>query len=91
MKSVFFTDDSQTRLLVASGAGESRTDGKPVAVLHRHMTHEAQSAPATTGLSIKSGIGIGGRGMRLIRALLLVEVVFSSVPVKAARPSRPSA
>src|SRR6187455_3748846 len=59
------------------GARENGIDCKPVAVLHQHVGHEAQPTLATVGLAIEPGIGIGGRGMRLVRALFLVEVAFS--------------
>jgi hypothetical protein len=46
----------------------------------KHMAHEAQPALATIGLAIEPRIGIAARSMRVIRALLVVEVAFAIAP-----------
>ena len=50
------------------GMRQGGIDRQPIAVLHQHIPYEAQPALAAVRLAIKPCIGIGGRGMRLVRA-----------------------
>jgi hypothetical protein len=64
-----------------------RIDREPIAVLHQHLGHEAQTALATVRLAIEPGVGIGSRGMRLVRAFLLEDVALA-VAARHARFAR---
>src|SRR5207248_5288852 len=74
-RSTMATAASRSALPVATR--ERRVDRKPVAVLHQHMTYEAEPALAAVRLAIEPRVGIGSRSMRLIRALLLVEIALA--------------
>lgn len=52
----------------------SRVHDKTVAVLHKGMPHVTELRFLSLALSVQSGVGIGGRGVRVIRECLPVEV-----------------
>src|ERR1700722_20332625 len=62
------------------GAGRDRTDDQLIAVLHQCVAHEAELGLLAAPLLIEPGVGIGGRGMRLIAALLAVKILLSVAP-----------
>src|SRR4029450_7770715 len=66
------------------GARKRGIERKAVAVLHQDVPHEAQPALAAVGLAVEPRVGIGGRGVALVRALLLAEVALAVAP----RPRR---
>ena len=59
------------------GARKRGIDRKAVAVIHQDVAHEAQPALAAVGLAVEPRVGIGGRGMALVLALLLAEVALA--------------
>ena len=78
---------------MAVGQGQAGIDQQAVAVLHQPMPHEAQLRLLALALAVEPGIRIGGRGMRLVRSLLAMEVCFGIAPAASAggSPNRPSA
>ena len=59
---------------------QTGVDQRAVAVLHQAMPDEAQLRLLAFPLAVEPDIGIGGRGMGVVRALLAVEVRFSIAP-----------
>jgi hypothetical protein len=55
-------------------------DQQAVAVLHQPMPDEAQLRLLAFTLAVEPGIGIGGRSMGVVRALLAMEVRFGIAP-----------
>ena len=55
----------------AGSMGECGIDDQAVSVLHQRMAKIGKLALLPVGLPEQSGVGIGGRGMGLVRALLL--------------------
>ena len=76
---------------VAVGLGQAGVDHEPIAVLHQGMTHEAELGLLARSLAIEPRLRIGRRGVRLVGALLAMEVRLAVAPAAppAARPSRP--
>ena len=66
----------------ARGLSQSTVDDQSVPVLHQGMTHVAELSLFSLALSVKSGIGIGGRLMSFILALLPFEVDVSIAPTR---------
>jgi hypothetical protein len=60
----------------AVGLGQSRVDNERVAVLHHQMPHVAELGLFAGGFAEQSGVGVGGRGMRIVPALLAMEVAL---------------
>src|SRR4029077_18852607 len=54
-----------------------RRDNEPAAVLHQRVAHEAELGFLAPSLAKKLRLGIGGRGMRAIAALLTVKIPFA--------------
>src|SRR6201987_1104863 len=67
------------------GLGEARIDDQPVAVLHHQMPHVAELGLLASALAEQAGIGVGSRGMRVVLALLAMEVALGIAPLTAAR------
>ena len=59
---------------VAVGLGQTRVDDEAVAVLHQRMYHEAELGLLTLPLAIEPRFRIGRRGVRLVGALLAMEI-----------------
>ena len=62
---------------IAIGMSHHRGGDQPVAVLHQRMAQIAQPRLLAIALLIQPGIGIGGRFMRLVGALLAAKVAPS--------------
>src|SRR6516164_10677363 len=75
-------DQRQCRqaLGVAGGAGRHRADDQTVAVLHQRMAHKTQPRFFAGSLAKEPGIGIGGRGMRVVAAALATKVALAIAP-----------
>ena len=54
-----------------------RVHHQAVAVLHHHMSHVAQLGGLPGRLLVQPGVGIGGRGVRLVAALLAVKIALA--------------
>src|ERR1700758_4048022 len=67
------------------GLGEARIDNQPVAVLHHQMPHVAELGLLASALAEQAGVGVGSRGMRVVLALLAMEVALGIAPLTAAR------
>src|ERR1700741_1853055 len=67
------------------GLGEARIDDQPVAVLHHQMPHVAELGLLASALAEQAGVGVGSRGMRVVLALLAMEVALGIAPLTAAR------
>ena len=63
---------------------------RPRAVLHQAVADEAELRLLARPLAIEPGIGIGGRGVRLVRPLPAVEVRLALRPPPAGGSSEPS-
>ena len=72
---------------MARGARGHRTDDQPVAVLHQRVAHEAQLRFLARSFAEQPGVGIGGRGMRVVAAPLAMEVALAVAP-RAGRVAR---
>src|SRR5215831_21218857 len=59
------------------GQGQTRVDHQSVPVLHQNVPQIAKPGGLAWPLAVQSGIGIGGRGVRLIAALLAVKVLLA--------------
>lgn len=70
---------------MAVGQRQAGVEQQAVAVLHQPMAHEAQRGLLAFPLAVEPGLGIGGRGMRVIRALLAIEVRFGIAPAAFSR------
>ena len=58
----------------ARGFAEFGLDHQPVAVLRHRVAHERELRLLAFALAVELGLGVGGRGMRLVAALLAVEI-----------------
>src|SRR4051812_43074868 len=67
------------------GQRQAGVDEQAVAVLHQSMPHEAQLRLLTPSFAVEPGVPIGGRGMRLVRPLLAMEVGFCVAPAACRR------
>ena len=63
-------------LSVAIGTREVGLDDQTAAVLHQRVPHKAEHRACARRLLVKPRLGVGGRGMRGVRALLAPEVDF---------------
>ena len=61
------------------GLRQAYVHHQAAAVLHHQIPGERQLGSFAVGLARQLGIRIGGRGVRLVRALLLAEVAFAVV------------
>ena len=76
----------------AASLSHQGIDDQTVAVLHQEVTHVAEPGLLAAPLAQQPGIGIGGRGVGLVRALLTTEVALTVAPAASRRaPRRPSA
>src|SRR4030081_1154814 len=66
--------DGRFPLRRSGGGCERRTDDAPIPVLHQSMSHVAELGSLAAAFAIKPGIRVRGRGMRLVTALLVVEM-----------------
>jgi hypothetical protein len=62
---------------VPRGAGRHRADHQPVAVLHQRMAHEREPRLLARSLAEQPGVGIGGRGVRVVAAALAVKIALA--------------
>src|SRR5215470_5597059 len=60
----------------AIGFGHPSIDEESIAVLHHQMAHVTQLGLLARSLAEQPGIGVGGRGMRVVLALLAMEVAL---------------
>ena len=58
-------------------------------VLHQSMSHVAELGSLAAAFAIKPGIRVRGRGMRLVAALLVVEMPLAVALARVARLNRP--
>ena len=65
---------------MAQSARGHRADNQTVAVLHQRVTQETQPLFFARALAEEAGVGVGGRGVRLILPALAVEVAFGVAP-----------
>ena len=63
-----------------SNVNNRRTDDEPMPVLHQSMSHVAELGSLAAAFAIKPGIRVRGRGMRLVTALLVVEMPLAVAP-----------
>src|ERR1043166_6441115 len=61
----------------AVGFGHPRIDQEPVAVLHHQMPHVTELGLLARPLAEQPGIGVSGRRMRVVLALLAMEVALA--------------
>ena len=77
---------------MAVGRRQAGIDQEARAVLHQAVADEAELRLLARSLAVEPGIGIGRRGMRLVRPLLPVEVGLGVAPATGRRlvadPSR---
>ena len=73
---LFLIMPSAVALSRAVSLGQSRIDDERVAVLHHQMPHVAEPGLFAGGFAEQLGIGVGGRGMRIVPALLAMEVAL---------------
>jgi hypothetical protein len=64
----------------AVGLGHAGIDDEPIAVLHHQVPHVAELRLLTGTFAEQPGIGIGGRAMRFILALLAMELALGIAP-----------
>ena len=72
--------DGRFPLRRSGGGCERRTDDEPMPVLHQSMSHVAELGSLAAAFAIKPGIRVRGRGMRLVAALLVVEMPLAVAP-----------
>jgi hypothetical protein len=65
---------------MARSARGHRADNQTVAVLHQRVAQETQPRFFARALAEETGVGVGGRGVRLILPALAVEVAFGVAP-----------
>ena len=75
-------------LSMSVGQRQAGVDQQAVAVLHQSMPHEAQLRLLASSFAVEPGVPIGGRGMRLVRLLLAMEVGFCVAPAAYRRFGR---
>ena len=73
---------------VAVGLGELRVDDQGVAVLHEQVARIAETCRGAGGLAGQQRFGIGRGAMRLVAALLAVEVDLDVAARRCGRPRR---
>src|SRR4051812_27336757 len=72
--------DGRFPLRRSGGGCERRTDDEPMPVLNQSMSHVAELGSLAAAFAIKPGIWVRGRGMRLVTALLVVEIPLAVAP-----------
>jgi hypothetical protein len=72
------------------GLGQTGIDDEAAAVLHQRMPHKAELRLLARPLAIKPRFRIGGRGVRLVRALLAMEIRLAVPPAAAGGSPEPS-
>jgi hypothetical protein len=75
-------------LSMSVGQRQAGIDQQAVAVFHQAVPHEAQLRLLALSLAVEPGIGIGGRGMRIVRPLLAMKVGFRVAPAACRRFAR---
>ena len=65
---------------MAVGLGQTGVDDEAVAVLHQRMPHEAELGFLARSLAIEPRLRIGRRGVRLVGALLAMEIRLAVPP-----------
>src|SRR6202162_4773603 len=70
-------------LRCAVGLGQSRIDDEAIAVLCHQMPHVAELGFLASAFAEQAGVGVGGREMRVVLALLAVEVALGFAPAAA--------
>ena len=73
---------------MAVSLGQAGVDNEAVAVLHQRMSHEAELRLLARSLAIEPRLRIGRRGMRLVGALLAMEIHFA-IPSAVGGSSEP--
>src|ERR1043166_6074071 len=68
----------------AVGLGQARIDDEPVEVLRHQMAHVTELGLLAGAFAKEPGIGISGRGMRVVLALLAMEVALGVAPAALA-------
>ena len=71
----------------AVGLGQPGIDDQPMPVLRHDVTHVAELGFLALPFAKQARIGVGGRSVRLVRALLAVEVALGIAPA-AGPPAR---
>lgn len=66
-----------------AGLGQAGIDQQAMAVFHQPVVHKAELGLLALGFTVKPGVRVGRRGMRLVGALLAMKVRFS-IPTAAA-------
>src|SRR4029077_12745202 len=64
----------------AVGLGQPRIDDEPIAVLCHQMSHMTELGLLAGAFAEQPGIGVCGRGMRIILAFLAMEVALGIAP-----------
>ena len=59
---------------MSRGAGRHRGDDQTIAVLHQGMADETEPGLLAQPFTIETGVGVGGRGVRVIGSTLAVKV-----------------
>ena len=65
---------------MAGGAGQLGIDDEAVAVLHQHVADEAELRLHAGALAVEPRVGVGGRGVGLVRPPLAAEVAVAVPP-----------
>ena len=81
--------DGRFTLRRPGGGGSGRIHNQGIAVLHQHMRHVAQLGGLPGRLLEQPGVRIGGRGVRLVAALLAVKVALA-IAARCRRSPLPS-
>src|SRR5450755_2729518 len=75
-------------LCCAVGLGQPRIDDEAIAVLHHQMPHVAEFGLPAGTLAEQASVRVGGREMRVVPALLAVEVALGVAPTATMTFSR---
>src|SRR5450631_47396 len=75
-------------LCCAVGLGQPRIDDEAIAVLHHQMPHVAEFGLLAGTLAEQASVRVGGREMRVVPALLAVEVALGVAPTATMTFSR---
>lgn len=67
------------------GAGETGVNKETGAVLHQAVANEGELGLLARSLAMELGVRVGGRGMRVVGALVAVEIRFSVAPAAAVK------
>ena len=74
---------------MARGAGRHGIDDQPIAVLHQRVAHEGEPGFLAAALPGQPCVGVGGRGVGVVRAALAVKIALA-VPARAGGSPEPS-